>query len=192
MSVVGNAPWMGNIHQRVQRAPVNELDKCTVVSILPKPIFEIKPTIQPGQFRIAPGSYDKPSVLVVGTSSWWKELDLDQPKLEIPVSSILVADSIVKDYCNGLLMCNMGDSMPGLFYVQGPLTAIEVRAKHKNLLDEALARQRKWYELLVKQADILWARTNGNPVAICEDARLAAQELQFKNKPWMKDFTTLE
>src|SRR6187200_2386767 len=100
---VGEFPGINQVNRRTIRAPVNSLDKSTVVSILPKRIYETKITIQPGVFEIAPGSMEHPSVLVVGASSWWREVDVDQPLLEIPVSSIQVADSIVKDYCNGLL-----------------------------------------------------------------------------------------
>jgi hypothetical protein len=179
---------------KVIRAPVNPMDKSTVVSIFPKRVDEEKPTIQPGRFVIEPGSYDKPSILVVGTSSWWKELDPEQPHLEIPVSSIQIADSIVKDYCNGILGCNMGDKMPGLFFVPGEISVKEIKTdlKYKSLLDKAKEYQKNWYMELIQVGDILWSRTNGNPLAINGDMRLAAQELQLKDKPWLKDFSTLE
>ena len=119
---VGEFPGMAPSNRRTIRAPVNPLDKSTVVSILPKPISERKATIQPGTFELPPGSFDKPSILVVGPSSWWREVDEGQPLLEIPVASVIIADSIVKDYCNGLLACDMGDRMPGLFYLPGIFT----------------------------------------------------------------------
>lgn len=178
--------------RQTHRAPVNPLDKATVVSILPKKIDEVKHTIQPGRFTIEPGSYDKPSLLVVGPSSWWKEIDQEQPLLEIPVSSIQIADSIVKDYCNGILGCNMSDVMPGLFYLPGAVTIDQLTKEHKPLLNAALAKQRAWYQVLVRMADTLWARTNGNPLAISDDMRLGAQELGFKTKEWIRDFTTIE
>ena len=119
MALVGEFPGLNQMHRRTIRAPVNPMDKSTIVSILPKFISERKATIQPGTFEITPGSFEKPALLVVGPSSWWREIDENQPLLEIPVSSIQVADSVVKDYCNGLLACNMSDMMPGLFYLPG-------------------------------------------------------------------------
>ena len=110
------------VNRRTIRAPVNPMDKSTVVSILPKQIYERKITIQPGVFEIKPGTFENPAILVVGPSSWWREVDIEQPLLEIPVSSIQVADSIVTDYCNGLLACNMDTLMPGLFYLPGEFT----------------------------------------------------------------------
>jgi hypothetical protein len=186
-------PGFNDLRRRTNRAPVNPMDKSTVVSILPKYIIEIKPTIQPGTFEIRPGTYTDPSILVVGPSSWWKELDNDQPMLEIPVSSIRIADSIVKDYCNGILACNMGDTMPGLFYIPGEWDVTKIKKEKKAELDAAFARQNAWFKELVKMADILWARSNGNPLSISDDARLAAKELHLEaGKAWCKDLQTME
>ena len=72
MLQVGEFPGLGNPNRRTIRAPINPLDKSTVVSILPKQISERKITIQPGIFEISPGSFDNPAILVVGPSSWWR------------------------------------------------------------------------------------------------------------------------
>lgn len=184
--------------RRTIRSPQNPLDKCTIVSIYPQRVEEKKCTIQPGLFIIEPApsihstKKDDFSILVVGSSSWWRDIDPEQPLLEIVVGSVQVADSVVKDFCNGLLACNMGDSMPGLFWVPGELDAAEIRKRHAKELAFARLRQNKWYSNLVKMADILWARSSGNPLSISDDMRLAAQELGLKDKPWMKDFSTLE
>src|SRR5258708_2992817 len=134
MSVVGGFPGIVASRRRTIAAPVNPLDKCTIVSIYPREIRETKPTIQPGKFHILAGSIKKPSILIVGPSSWWKEIDEEQPLLEIPNSSIQVADSIVKDYCNGLLGCNMGESMPGIFWVPGAWNLTQVKEKFSDKL----------------------------------------------------------
>lgn len=180
------------MNRQTVRAPVNPLDKSTIVSIYPKEIVETKPTIQPGIFTLLPGSYEKPSILVVGTSSWWKELDETQPMLEIPVSSIQIADSVVRDYTNGLLACNMGDCMPGLFYVPGEHTVDVIKKSFKHILDKINASQRNWFLALVRIADALWSRTNGNPLSISDDMRLAARELGLNNKEWLRDFQNVE
>lgn len=188
---VGEFPGLTTpANRRTIRAPVNPMDKSTVVSILPKYIYERKVTIQPSTFELQPGSFDHPTILVVGPSSWWREIDEQQPLLEIPVSSIQIADSIVRDYCNGLLGCNMGDMMPGLFYVPGEYDLDQLRKEHESLLVQAAARQKKWFMELIRIADILWSRTNGNPLAISEDARLACREMNIENKPWLGDVQT--
>lgn len=179
-------------NRRIIRAEENPLDKSTVISIFPKVIDERKPTIYPGHFVFGKGSYDNPAILVVGSSSWWRDLDPNQPALQIPNSSIQVANSIVVDYCNGLLGYRANEIQPGLFWIPGNLTVDQVKKDHKPLLDKAKTCQDNWYKEMVHIADILWARSNGNPLSISDDARLAVQELQLKDKPWMKDFTTLQ
>ena len=187
MSVIGQFPLMSDLKKRTIRAPINPMDKSTVVSIYPKDILERKPTIQPGTFEIKAGTYTNPSILVVGSSSWWKEIDENQPLLEIPQSSIQIADSIVRDYCNGIINCDMGELMPGLFYVPGEYTIDRIKKEHQDKLDIANKRQRNWFESLVKTADSLWARSNGNALAISDDMRLAARELNLIHKEWVRD-----
>lgn len=169
--------------------PTNPMDKCTIISIFNKRIHEEKVTIQPGKYTIAPGTIAKPSLLVVGTASWWKEIDEEQPLLEIPNSSIQVADAIVRDYCNGLLGCNMVNAMPGLFFVPGNHNLDAIRKNYSRELEKATVKQIQWYKNLIRLADGLWARTNGNPLVIHDDMRLAASELNDTQKDWMKDFT---
>lgn len=171
--------------RKTNRAPVNPMDQSTIVSIYPKDIIEIKHTIQPGVFIIPAGSFDKPSLLTVGPSSWWKEIDEEQPLLEIPHGSNVVADSIVKDYCNGLLGVTMGSAMPGLFYIPGEYDELTLKTKQMSLLIQANERQKNYYNNLVNMANSMWARTNGNPLVISEDMRLAAKELGKLTLDWM-------
>jgi len=192
MGVVGQFPLLSDIKRRTIRAPVNPMDKCTVVSIYPKHIRETKPTIQPGYFEIYPGSYAKPEILVVGPSSWWKELDENQPLLEIPQSSIQIADSVVKDYINGIYGCDMGEHVPGLFYIPGEWSVKRIKEEKKPDLDEANRKQRNWFGFLVKAADAMWARTNGNPLTISDDMRMAARELNLISKEWLRDVEVVD
>lgn len=179
--------------RRTVRAPVNEMDKCTIVSIYPRVISERKATLQPGVFNIAAGSWKHPALLVVGPSSWWKDVDPEQPLLEIPTGSPTVAKSVVNDYVIGMYGYNPGTAMPGLFWVPGEFTtvaALVANPKNKALLDQAKVKQDNYYKNLVKSADMLWARSNGNPLCISDDMRLAARELDVHTaKDWMKDFT---
>lgn len=174
------------------RAHINPMDRCTIVSIFPKNIEEDKPTIYPGKFCIPAGTFEKPSILVIGSSSWWKDYDYEQPLLEIVNSSIQIADSVIKDYCNGMLGCNMSECIPGLFFVLGEYTAMEIKLKYKQKLEEVRTKQDNWYRVLVRLADSLWARTAGNPLAIWDEMRLAARSLNLNDKPWLKDYQQAE
>lgn len=189
MPVVGEFP-LGKRNVAI-RMPVNPLDKATVVSIYPWDIHEEKPTMQPGKFFVPKGSYQSPSVLVIGPSSWWRDVDEGDNSIEIPTSAILMADSIVRDFCLGTLEVNFGIVQPGLFYVAGAKSQSDIFKDHKALLDNAQAMQLRWYEALIKLGDSLWARTRGNPLAIDDRMRLAARELK-KDKPWIADFQMVE
>lgn len=181
-------PELARPHRRVMRAPVNPLDKSTVVSIFPKDIVEYKPTIQPGRFEISAGNIKKPTLMVVGPSSWWREIDEEQPLLEIPVSSIQIAESFVRDYCNGLLAFNGEDAAPGLFFIPGEHSLDDIKVKYTDALNAAEAKQRNWYAALIRIADGLWSRSNGNPLAISDDMRMAAKEMGHNDRDWMRDF----
>jgi hypothetical protein len=188
---VGGFPGIMN-RRRTVRAPINPMDKSTVVSIYPKHIKEVKPTIQPGVFVLEPGTYDNPFLLVVGSSSWWREVSEEEPLLEIPNGSIQVADAIVKDYCNGLVGCNMTSAMPGLFWIPGEHNIKDIQTKYRGKLEKAKTQQVNYYTALVRMADSLWARTNGNPLVITEDMRIAAKSLNLDMKDWMSDFRMAE
>jgi hypothetical protein len=173
------------------RGAVNPYDKATIFSIYPMPIHETKVTLQPGDFQIPAGMPNKPSRLVIGSSSWWRDIDPEQPLLEIPVSAVVVADSVVRDYNNSRLGSNMGDSIPGLFYLPGDIPIKDLVEKYPQVLETAIVKQRAWYNILVKLADALWARTNGNPLAIPDDCRLAARELSYQ-RDWATNFSRIE
>lgn len=178
--------------RRTQRMPANPLDKSTIVSIYPRQINENILGVFPGRFEIPAGSKENPGLLVVGTSSWWKDIGEEQPLLEIPVHSVAIAESIVKDYTKGLLGANPDDAGPGIFYIPGEHKLADIKSNYAHLLDLAEKRQRKWFGNLVKIADTLWSRSNNNPLAISNDARLAAEYLNLKDKPWLQDFRTIE
>ncbi len=192
MSQVGGFPGLTSHMTRTVRAPVNPLDKSTVVSIFPKEVNISNYTISPGKFHLDAGTLKDPALLVVGPSSWWKHVDENQPILEIPQSSVQIAESIVKDHCNGLVGCNMSSSMPGIFWLPGEITVKILFANHQAALELAKKKQTVFWNALVRFADTFWARTNGSPLAISEEMRLAAKELGLdEQKDWMKDFSML-
>lgn len=186
------AQALGIKNRMVTRSAPNPMDKSTIVSILPFSLNEEKCTIEPGKFEIPAAAKDDFQLLVVGTSSWWKDIDPDQPLLEIMVGSMSVAKSIVMDFCNSVIGCDMGEAMPGLFFIPGEHKRNDVSLKYKVDLEIARRKQNNWFLNLVKMADILWSRSNGNPLSIHTDMRLAAEMLGMKDKPWMGDIRHME
>jgi len=173
----------------VTRMPINPIDRSTIISIYPKLIHEKKETIEPGIFDISPGRLDNPGILVVGSSSWWSYSGDTRPTIEVPISSVAIANSIIKDL---QFEFSSVDAGPGLFFVPGEVSLIEVKTKYKAKLEETNNKQRAWFLILTQLADSLWARAHGNPLCISDAMRLAARELNLNDKPWLKDFQTVE
>lgn len=181
---------LGN-DERVERMPINPLDKSTVVSIFPDVIERVIPTIQPSNYRIEAGSYEHPAVLVVESASWWRRA-VDMPSTEIPTGSMQVARSLSEDYIRAMIETEFEHAEPGLFWVAGSFTSPEIGIKFKARLEIARERQKNWFMNLVKRADIDWTRTQGNPLCISTLSKMAAEQLNLKDKPWMKDFSTIQ
>lgn len=192
MAVVGQFPLHSDLRRRTVKAPTNPMDRSTIISIFPRAVEQRNPTIDPGLFIIPPGTYEKPSTLVVGSSSWWKEVDENQPLLEIPHSSPVIAESVIRDYCNGIIGCDMGENMPGLFFIPGELSIDTVKKDYQDMLNEANRKQRTWFTSLIRMADALWSRSQGNPLSISDDMRMAAREMGLITKEWYKDNIAVE
>lgn len=183
-----------------RRMETNPLDKCTIVNAYPKEVVAIKSTIFPGRFLVpAAPSFNDFALLTIGPSSWYKPVDEFNQILEIPCSSKQVADAIVNDHI-GALPGVAGDARPAMFVILGEHNKLTVNSykdihdiKFETLLKSALIKQKNYYENLIKQADVLWTRTNGNPLSISDDARIAAEALGIaKNKTWMGDFMAMQ
>lgn len=184
---------------KVSRLPKNPMDKCTIVSVYPRAIRDHKVSVFPGSLKIEAAPDGEFSLLVVGSASWYKEQQEGMPMLEVPISSMQVAEGFIRDYCNGLLGYTPNTSMIGLFYIPGEWDFKSIVTyktpdgkTFKDLLKEARDKQNNWFKAIVNLSDTMWARSNGNPNSIGLDARLAAEKLGLKDKPWMQDFQSFE
>lgn len=184
---VGHFPNMREISRRAIRGPVNPLDKSTIVSVYPRPITFTNVTLSPGRWYLAAGSMEAPSLMTIGPSSWFRDVGIDEPLIEIAQSSVQIAESLVKDYMNGVFGCNMHDSMLGLFFVPGKFSLTKLKEEYPELLGAAIKCQLNYYRTLIKYADSLWARSNGNPLAVNDEMRLAAKSLGLQDREWMRE-----
>lgn len=184
MAAIGSLAGF-NLNKRTIRQQTNPLDKATIVSIYPKAIREVKHTIQPGIFEIAAGNENNPALLVVGPSSWWRDIGEEMPLVEIPNGAIQVADSFVKDFCNGLPEVDE-NSYPGLFFIPGEVDIENIKKNYSAAFKTAVVKQKNWFNNLVRLADSDWAKTNGNPRAVSDLSKMAAKALGLEDRPWMK------
>lgn len=175
---------------KVNRRPKNPLDKCTIVSVYPREIIDYKPTAFPQTHRIEGAADNDFSILVVEQASWYKEMEENQPFLEIPIPSTEVARAFIEDYVNALPEYVPGVAAPGIFFVLGAYDKISIKKTEDfdKKLAAARARQNDWFMRIVQMSDKDWARTNGNPRSISDISRMAAEKLGLKDKAWMQDF----
>ena len=180
----------------IHQLPKNPYDKATVVSIFPKIILEIKPTIFPGRFEVPAAAKDDFELLVIESSSYYKPSTIEKmPPTEIQVNAAALAESLVQDYLSAIWLSSRGSRSPGIFWIPGEWNKKTILDyKHKDgrtfsqMLEAAKTQQKEWFKLLVDAADELWARSGGNPKAIPEDSKLGAESLGIeKSKPWMQN-----
>jgi len=193
---IGPQTAAGSIGRKViHQLPRNPNDITMLVSVLPKEIREWKPTIFPGEFIIPAAPDGGFSLLRIEGTSWYLAAQVERmPPLEIQVNSLALAQSIVRDYASSIFESNSTQG-PGLFHVPGEYTEKTIlgyvdritKQTFTNMLDNARARQKRWLLAIIASADKEWARTNGSPIAITDDARLGAELMNLKEKPWMKD-----
>lgn len=184
-------PGWVNEHQRqrLHRSPKNPLDISTIISMYPREVNEKKQMV-PERYIIPPGTPEKPSFTIVeGASSWREMLDTGQ-MVEIPISSVSVAESVIRDWVIGMIEVSMGIRQPAIFFIPGKwdLPTILGNPEMLQVMNRYKELQKAWFIQLVEIGDSLWARSNGNPLAISDLMRMAAEQLGIKDKPWTKNF----
>lgn len=180
----------------LHQLPRNPADKSTIVSVFPKEIVEDKPTIFPGHFVIpAAVSGDFSLTIVEGSSYYMPSMVEKMPPTEIQVNSAALALSIINDYLSATWLASKGVRGPGVFWVPGAYNRTSILTYKDEsgrtfaaLRAEAESQQKAWFALIMDFADEVWARSNGNPRGIPEDARIAAEYLGVSStKPWMEN-----
>lgn len=155
----------------------------TIISLLPYEILESKPGLIPGQFKIPKADVNDFAILVIGDSFHYVYLDGDRGSIPATDPALKVAQSLVYDYVSSQLLREDG-AEPGLFCVPGKLTKDEVKRQYGEILVEAKARQRRWYERLVSLADDDWAM-NRRRKGISDLSRHAATALLLQRE-WLQ------
>lgn len=162
----------------------------SVISILPYEIRESKPNLYPGNFTIPAGNVLAPGVLSVAVSRFYIPMAFGAPSMTAHSPAYEVARSIVNDYVGALL--GAGEDMrPGIFVVDKRYkSSEEAKADLINELPKHLEAQRKWFFSLVNMADQDF-RKHGRIDAVSDLQKLAAKELNIRDRPWLQDITQL-
>lgn len=174
--------------ENIDAAPVVKaaLHNSTVVSILPYPIKEQKPSIIPSYFQVPRSRDGIPSVLQVGEAIYWVESPFSgnppPPPIKVTIPSREVARSIVNDLIEAQLAIE-SDALPGIFWVEGHFTADEVMFRFASDLKKAEDNQFRWFSTLVRIADDDWAKYHQHKF-ISDLQRYAARSMML-NREWI-------
>lgn len=164
-------------------------DISTVVSILPYPLWEKKPGLVPGDFRIPYTPNGDFTLFNVERCQHSVYLDENRPRLVVPDPSDLVARSIVEDHKVAMICYEHGAAEPGLGWVWGEyLNDLNGKrafaATHSDLLKSLVELQTEWYKRLLLMADDDWARYRQHKF-ITNLQRTAATVLGQTDREWM-------
>jgi hypothetical protein len=163
------------------------MEAATLVSIAPCIIRETKP-ILPSEFFLAKGSFENPSILLVGKGIndiyVGEERGQAGPKrsvIRVPVEADVIAAAIVVDWQDAQYGTLPPDAIPGFFWVPGHVT---IASLGKELI-EADQRQQAWFKNLVKLADDDWNKFRQHKT-ISDIQRYACNALKLE-RPWLLD-----
>lgn len=163
--------------------------KCTLVSLCPFPIRESKPGLNPGIFVLPSADTLKhePQVAVI-TDSEMGVYQLEGRVFKATEPSDKLAAAICWDHNRSQLEYDEGDvsedrlpSEPAFFWVEGELTAKEVKDKFPEKIQLALKKQAEWFRRLVAVADDEWQKSHQRKF-ITDRMRLAAKCLGLKRE----------
>lgn len=158
--------------------------KVSVISILPFEIKDSKPNLYPGYFIIPAGSSTKPGILTVEKSAFYVPMAFGAPSLQVYSGAIEVANSIVNDYIGALLGVGE-DTRPGIFvknevFKNKADAAVQCAVEIEKYQDY----QRRWFFELVQMADAEYSK-HQQAKSISDLQKMAARELNLKDKPWL-------
>lgn len=164
---------------------------CTVVSIVPFVISEEKPGLVPCRFFIEASDTIIPQVLHVSNGHHFVYLDESRGNLQVRDSPTEIAKAIVEDYTGSQLRSSENEK-PGLFWVMGKKSALEILNQHKDELKSAKDRQTRWFVQLCKQAEDDWNRYHQHN-AVSDFQRKVAELIGWKSEEheWMNAHTVL-
>lgn len=167
----------------------NYTDASTVISLLPIPLIERKPGLQPGEYCIPAATNGKPGILNVVRAQFPVYIDENRPALIVPEPSDNVAESICRDYKVASDFYQPGLSEPGLFWVKEAWKLNDVISGRNEMitvmLKEAAEKQHNWFKLQVEKADDLWGQYRMRRM-ISDIQRLAAVALGVE-RDWNLD-----
>lgn len=145
------------------------MGKCTVVSTLPFGLSEDKYGLIPFRYLIPPAPKEGISVLVVQDGYHMYQIPLSDDKAP-PMKIVDLAEKIAEGLCADYIGANLAVnyevlengaiSAPGLFWLEGALSVVQVTAGYGDRVKQARNNTMAWFQNLVKIADDDWSKTH--------------------------------
>ncbi len=157
---------------------------CTIINLMPLEINESKPHILPSTFKIPPAPKDGISVFHVGEGIHYIPSPFDNRSFKQTTNPMEMARSVCDDWRSSHIALGEG-AEPGLFWVEGRLTAKEAEKSCKAQIEVARKKQNQWFQNLVAMADADWNK-NHNMLSISSLQKMAADCLG-QVRPWQQE-----
>jgi hypothetical protein len=161
-------------------------DVCTIISVFPFSITEVKPGIIGGRYYLPAAPDNDITVYHVHSSSFNERLVGTDRSMKVPVIADDIARSIVDDFSNSHVLAGEG-AKPGMMWVQGRLSVSEAKAKYKTEIETLRSTQRNWFVNLVKAADADWEQYHRSDL-ITMHQRYAAKVLGVTDRNWLVEY----
>lgn len=163
------------------------MESATLISICPCTIREQKP-ILPSEFYLDKGSFEKPTILLVGkgindiyVGEGRGQAGPERSVIRVPVEADVIAAAVVVDWIEAQYGIILPDAIPGFFWMPGHVTVASIGTK----LIEANEHQNLWFKNLVKLADDDWNKFRQHKT-ISDIQRYACNSLKLE-RPWLLD-----
>jgi hypothetical protein len=128
--------------------------------------------------------------LSVGKSAFYIPMAFGAPSLQAFSSPFEVATSIVNDWVGAMLTVSE-DARPGIFVANKSFKSQgEAAGELATEIADRLQAQHRWFVKLVNEADKEY-RTHNNGNAISDLQKVAARQLNLKDRPWLMDLTQM-
>lgn len=146
----------------------------TIVSGAPFQILETHPQCVPYEIRLAPAKFMEGGLETLVLSDGYHALYMDWERgfRDMPDDAIGLAERTVRDILQSQVLFDV-TAHPAIFWIPEALTAEDVKKRFPAVVEESLAKQRRWFETLVRRADASYNK-NHNLAEISDLHRSAA------------------
>jgi hypothetical protein len=150
------------------------MSKATIVSGAPFQICETHPQCVPYEIKLPPADFMNKDIRTLTLSDGYHALYIDWKRgfIDVPDDAIALAARTVRDILQAQFIYDP-EVHPAIFFIPEEISAADVKKRYADVLKEQLLRQQRWFEVLVRRADVAYNK-NRNLAEISDIHRAAA------------------